>query len=79
MTNPAEPEALAGDLHRIWAWVELNYRPHAYQLVVDQDGGAVPNRPVRGLRLDPCGPPGTPKLPALTSSQESSSLAAGRS
>ena len=29
--SPAERSTLAGHPHRIWAWVELNYRPHAYQ------------------------------------------------
>jgi hypothetical protein len=29
--SPAEPEALRGIPYPEWAWVELNYRPHAYQ------------------------------------------------
>jgi hypothetical protein len=31
--DPASPEMPAGDEIEKWAWVELNYRPHAYQAI----------------------------------------------
>ena len=31
MTTPRAPKCPRGDEIAEWAWVELNYRPHAYQ------------------------------------------------
>ena len=30
-TTPPAPKRLRGNDLKLWAWVELNYRPHAYQ------------------------------------------------
>jgi len=31
--TPPDAEAVAGYRFAVWAWVELNYRPHAYQAI----------------------------------------------
>jgi hypothetical protein len=33
MTTPRAPNCPPGDEIAKWAWVELNYRPHAYQAI----------------------------------------------